>query len=159
MSHIESKNWDVDTINNSLEETELVDSILTTDLNKLLVKFNKGIVYHVPFNLDSAYMSSFEEVDESTLTNAEVKYLSANLVENKTTNWAINSINSFIEIDSLKLIGSYEEYVDNLDVGMMKESDANCHEKINIDENNFILFYFGALPIQLMMLVHMLQVQ
>ena len=39
-------------------------------------------------------MIFFEEVDEPTLTNAEVKYLSINLVENKPTNSSVLGENS-----------------------------------------------------------------
>jgi hypothetical protein len=122
-------------------EQELIDSTLTIDLDLLLTKVDSDTAYHVPFHLDSIYMSTFEDLDASTLTNAEVEYLSTNLVDNTPTNWSSYSIQSFIDIDSMRLMGTYENYVDNLDIGMMKESDANIHQKIIIDENNYILLW------------------
>jgi len=63
------------------------------------------------------------------------------LIDNTPTYWAKRNVNYFIEIDSMKLMGTYENYVENLDVGMMKESIANIHQKIIIDSNNYILLW------------------
>lgn len=137
----ESKKTTLDTVISQLEVVEQIDSTINIDFNMLIAKVDNDTIYHVPFHLDSLYMTSLTEINESTLTNAEVQYLSANLIDNTPTNWASNSINSFIEIDSMKLMGTYEDYVDNLDIGMMKESDANILQKVVIDENNYILLW------------------
>ena len=98
-------------------------------------------IYHVPFHLDSIYMSSFEEIEESTLTNLEVQYLSSNLIDNAPTEWSTYTINSFIEIDSMRLMDTYDDYTNTIDIGMIQESDANIHQKIITSKNNYILLW------------------
>ena len=38
-------------------------------------------------------------------------------------------------------MGTYEDYVNNIDIGMMKESEANIHQKLIIDANNYIMLW------------------
>jgi len=52
-----------------------------------------------------------------------------------------NAINDFMQLDSLRLNGEYEEYIDNIDIGMTVTAEANIGDKVKISENSFILLW------------------
>ncbi len=123
-----------------IDTTETIETKIQIDVDALLTKLDNGTVFHLPFSLDSNYMESNNE-EEAYLTNVEVQYLSADLIDNQPTEWASYDIKSFIEIDSMRLLGTYEEYVEHIDIGMMQESDAYLLHKISVDANSFILLW------------------
>lgn len=128
------------TSNVDLDTAEVIEEKVQIDVTTLLRKLNNDTVYQLPFTLDSNYMESIGEENE-ILTNLEVQYLSSDLINNQITEWSSYDIKSFIDIDSMRLMGTYEEYVDNIDIGMMQESDAYLLHKISVDANSFILLW------------------
>ena len=54
------------------DSLNVTDSTITISVANLLAKLQNDTVYSLPFYLDSMYMDSFEEQEESKLTNAEV---------------------------------------------------------------------------------------
>lgn len=123
-----------------LDTAEVMVEKIQIDVVKLLGKLNSDTVYQTPFSLDSNYMESISE-EAPLLTNVEVQYLSSDLIDNQPTEWSSYDIKSFIDIDSMRLMGTYEEYVESIDIGMMQESDAYLLDKIILDSDRFILLW------------------
>ena len=125
------------------EETEdtIIKSRPKINVESLLNKIDT--TYSTPFNLDSNYVEDISSLDdnESTLTNIEVQYLGFDMVNNQPTNLADYNIGTFIELDSMKIKGTYEDYVENMDIGMMERSSAKIHSKIQINTTSFILIW------------------
>lgn len=111
------------------------------DITDLLSKADT--IYNSPFNLDSNFVFDIENQNDgpSTLTNIEVQYLGYDMVKNQPTSWSGYNINTFIEIDSMKINGTYDDYVDSIDIGMMERSFAYVHSKILVNKNTFILLW------------------
>jgi len=122
-------------------EDTIVKSRPIINIESLLNKIDTS--YTTPFKLDSNYVEnvSMSNNDISTLTNIEVQYLGFDMVKNQPTEWADYNIGIFIELDSMIINGTYDDYVESIDIGMMERSFANIHSKIVINDNTFILLW------------------
>ncbi len=131
---------DTTSVDTTLLEDTLTETKIEINLNDLLAKFTSS--YNLPYSLDSAEIENqIEEESESNLTNIEVQYLSQEMVDNKPTSWAGYSIQTFIDLDSLKIKGEYEEYLENIDIAMMQEASANSLCQLNVSEESYILMW------------------
>jgi len=138
----EQKN-EIDSI--ALPIIEQVDSnalLFNIDFNQFISKIDSS--YAVPYLLDSNTVERIDDIqnEESNLTANEVKYLSSQLVENKPTSWNSYQITTFLKLDSLKNNGKYENYLDDLDIGMMARSNANLYAKINVSDSLFMVLWY-----------------
>ncbi|OIQ36320.1 MAG: hypothetical protein BM555_02840 [Crocinitomix sp. MedPE-SWsnd] len=102
------------------------------DIDALFAKADTTL--KIPFVVDSAFIDSIMylegELDEKALSNVEVQHLGFKMVESGPTMMASYCINSFIKIDSLKLKGEYEDYLEQLDIGQTKRAGAAVIGKI-----------------------------
>ena len=103
----------------------------------LLAKF--GNTAELPFKSDSVYFDNLTTQSYSALTSIEVKQLMPEFLEADFSSQALWDLRNFYQIDSLKNIGEYENYVETLEIGMMKESDAYVDQKIVVDEKTTLL--------------------
>jgi hypothetical protein len=126
----------------SLTTDTLVESVELPPMDDMLqsIADRSGEYYTLPFSIDSGYFDPFEGEDISLirLTGEEVKYLSPSNPGNNITHQNDWDIKTFVRIDSLEVNGKYDEYVDNLDIGMTKRSEAFMGEKILISDSTFI---------------------
>ena len=126
----------------SMTMDTIAASMVLPDMEEMLqsISNRSGEYTGLPFSIDSAYFEPFEneEVELTRLTGDEVKYLSTTLVDNPAIRNPDHPINIFLDIDTLINKGEYDNYVDNLDIGMTQISEAFMGEKITISDSTFI---------------------
>ena len=134
-------NKEADKKNNQKDTTDtLGDKAIYEDnvLVSVFTEYNK-----LPYNADSAFITKVSEDEKfQSLSSAEVEMLFKSYKEMNITMGAEYDISNFFKIDSLKTSGKYEEYVESLDIGMMKESVARAAHRIKIDENTELLTWY-----------------
>lgn len=75
--------------------------------------------------IDSIYIGKAEQTKEDKKLNGEqVNLLSSKFIDHEYTRNVSYDLTAFYMIDSLKNIGAYEDYVNSLDIGMMKIAEA-----------------------------------
>jgi hypothetical protein len=116
---------------------------ISIDAAALLAKAET--VYDLPLIIDSAFISSWRseggEEAESEITNAEAQYLSFDFVENDPTSMAEYDVKTFINLDSLKIKGEYEDYQASLDLGQARYSVAMVVGKTSVNQNQTMLIW------------------
>ena len=129
----------------SQKDSVTVDNAVDSTLNSvidlgLLRRFTFSA--DLPFESDSLYFENLMLEHDSVLSKADVMYLTYGFLETEISNAASYKLLNFYEIDSIKLSGGYDEYVENLDLGMMKESDAYIDRKIKLDDSTTLLVWY-----------------
>lgn len=122
---------------------EVVDSVFAgTSLEMILSKSKE--TFTVPFMADTIFVQDLEFSErsiEEPLSFEDVSYLRVNCIDNLPTNKAGYILNSFCEIDSLRVVGEYENYVSNMDIGMIEFSDSYMEGIVEISEKQKILLW------------------
>ncbi len=141
----------VESDNHVVDNLEIVDSsdiesvenemVISVELENILLK--SDTTYSTPFSLDSNFVTELDDTDEEKkrLSNQDVQFLSQNLVKNEPTDWSKYAITSFIEVDSMRLMNTYEAYVESIDIGMIQEADAYFNSKVVINDNAYLLLW------------------
>ena len=100
--------------------------------------------YSLPAAVDTNFVHNidfFERSDESAMSYLNGQYLTEQLLESSPTFNGEYYIKIFCELDSLKSVGAYEEYVRNLNIGMMQVADAFVEGIIQLDDQKQILLW------------------
>lgn len=118
-------------------DTVSADTIYTInpELEKFIGLFKDTSVF--PFKIDSAYISTIHSDD--TLIGTHVKVLMAKMSEHNLTSESSWDLETFFKIDSLKANKKYGEYVESLDIGMMKHSQIYPGHKLKLNPTTFLL--------------------
>jgi hypothetical protein len=109
------------------------------DESALLAKYT-GV--SLPFAQDSAYLDDMAMAESSKLTADEVRYLSYNFLENDMSYSGKSTIDDVLFFDSLKTNDAYEEYLEILELGMMKDANAFAAQKIALDDSTELLLWY-----------------
>lgn len=144
-----SENIDNEDVVNSgavgLVDSTTTDEVIVEINDHLQTILNKSSAnYDLPLQMDTNFVMEIDfeaKAEQQALNFENVRYLTKNLIENDPTEAATYIINSFLSIDSLKAEGEYEEYVNSLDLGMMKESQAFAEGIIAVSGKNNILLW------------------
>jgi len=114
------------------EVIEIEPERVEIDVDALFAKADTTL--KIPFIVDSIFMDSilnmYDELDHKSLSNAEAQHLGFKMVDNGPTSMGSYCIDRFIEIDSLKLKGEYDAYVEQLDIGQTERASAAVIAKI-----------------------------
>lgn len=113
---------------------------IAIDINALLAKYT--IRSKTPFIQDSTYFEKQGMIESSALSGDEVKYLSYNFIENDMAYSGKSTIEDVLFFDSLKTNDAYEQYVEVLDIGMMRDANAYAAEKITLDDSTDLLLWY-----------------
>ncbi len=137
-----------------LETPEVIEDTTTVEVvEEIPIEINEHLqtildksdtTYQLPFNVDTSFVKALDFTQKSTQSSLNFengRYLAKRTVENAPTFNATYNIEIFCEIDSLKAEGAYEDYVSNLDIGMMQESDAYVEGLIEIDSSKLIVLW------------------
>ena len=88
--------------------------------------------------IDSAYIHQKVSVADSFLSAADVLKFSKLYISLPEKIGLIPSFESFLKIDSVRNAGEYQNYVETLDIGMIKDATALYLENIKLDANTGI---------------------
>lgn len=123
----------------------------TTEQNQALVELSPEIEallsnfsdeQDLPLVIDSSFFKhNAEKRDRNKLHTTEVKMLASKLNQHELSMDALWNIDNFHWLDSIIQSAAYEEYLQNLDIGMMKESFAIAVNKLNLDEQTVLLVW------------------
>jgi hypothetical protein len=88
-------------------------------------------------NIDSAYIAeTSEEAMDYALSGDEARMLISNVAEGNLCENNTYQVDYFLQFDSLKAIGKYQDYLDSLDIGMMAHSEAYAIQIMNLTEDS-----------------------
>lgn len=131
-THVSEDSIVVDTVSAFIPE-------LSEDLKQLLARSTSNL--ELPLDLDSAKLSSVLKMCEEALSVDEVKILSSNIISHSYSANSKYWIEKFYEIEGLKAKGKYEDYVDGLDIGMLRDIDASIGPIIVVDSSKKIMLW------------------
>lgn len=95
----------------------------------------------LPYKIDSIYFENLD-ITQKQLTSDQVKFLSDNLAETDFSYSAKSNVEDVLFFDSLKVNDGYEEYMEILDIGMMKDTTAHAVCEIEVDSSTkFFVWY------------------
>lgn len=123
----------------SNDSISVLEEKISIDLPMLLAKYPKAKSF--PYKADSIYFDDLITDFSSPLTGQEVLFLSQSMVSISFA-YGTHSIEDFVFIDSLKAIDKYDGYVDTLDLGMTKESDAAVVDKLVLNDSTTLLLWY-----------------
>ena len=125
-------------------EEKVVPERISYDVNKLLARIDT--VFQLPFIVDSAMLDSMfvDQYYESSLTNAEAQYLGFKTPDSSPASSASYCINEFIDIDSIKLKGEYEAFVETVDLGQTEDACAHLMGQVKISNNEYYILWTTA---------------
>ena len=133
----------VEVVDSAIVETVTEQEIvINTHLQAILNK--SDATYQLPFDIDTNFVNAIDFEQKSIQTSLSFengRYLGARLLENAPTNNASYNIEIFCKIDSLTAEGEYEDYVNNLDIGMMQVSEAYVEGLIEVDSSKLVLLW------------------
>ncbi len=100
-------------------------------------------VLTLPLAVDSLFVDSIMSIEttEKALSNAEAQYLGYSMLDNRPTQMASYCIDDFIRMDSLKIKGEYEDYLQQMDIGMTEWAAAQVIGKIKIGSGHEMLLW------------------
>lgn len=139
-----SESEDTTSVDSLLEDTLVVEEDpgrISIDVANLMSKAEQ--TFELPFSIDSAFVEDLweSETDKGNLTNAEAQYLRFDFVDHESISMSSYDVETFITLDSLKIKGEYEEYQENLDLGMARYSNAKVVGKIHMDDKTTLLIW------------------
>jgi len=128
----------IDTISTySSEDDKKAEGLSKTPLSDFQDLFSEK---ELPVEIDSVFISKLSGEELTKLNAGQVLTLSEGLEEIANI-YSKGTINAFIEIDSLKQIGKYEEYSQTVDAGMTETSEAIAiHEYTMTDETRIFIW-------------------
>ncbi|MCB0478646.1 MAG: hypothetical protein KDC84_10805 [Crocinitomicaceae bacterium] len=121
----------------------LADSVVIPELSEDLVSLlqKKTKEYDLPFELDSVGFAKLSEAIDKRLNSKEIKLLSQNLLDHEYTeevNWRVEHL---LKMEERKRKGGYEEYLNSLDIGMLRDIEASMGPILRIDEHSFMILW------------------
>lgn len=132
-----------DTINTDtliiIKQSDLREEI---DVSKLLVKSNQS--FELPLLIDSTFIEKYAlqgEEAEYNLTYPEAKYLGFEFPDGDLVSGGSWRINTFINIDSMKSVGAYEDYLESLDLGQARYCIGQVIGNITINPQSQMLIW------------------
>lgn len=117
-----------------LEPSDLIDV-------EHLLSLNFKDSFSVPLNIDSTFIAEIDAEKSEKLSAAEMSFLTQHFMAEGIAEWGMWDIEKAMKIDSLRRSGELEAYWDNLDIGMIKNSDAFAGEKIYLDSHRWIYLW------------------
>jgi len=135
-------NPDPDIQNDSIALTDTVSLIneietIPNGVSDVLSYFDEEL--ELPLLLDSLFLKDLPNA--KPIKGDVVNKLLSGLLNHDLNTTVQYTIRSFNHIDSLKSVGAYEEYVENLDIGMTKMSDAFALFKTELDPHTILLLW------------------
>lgn len=122
-----------------IEQSDLREEI---DVSKLLVKSNQS--FELPLLIDSTFIEKYAlqgEEAEYNLTYPEAKYLGFEFPDGDLVSGGSWRINTFINIDSMKSVGAYEDYLESLDLGQARYCIGQVIGNITINPQSQMLIW------------------
>jgi len=125
-----------------------VDSV-ETNLKEIINPVQTGIydkvntTFLAPFSIDSIFIDMVHnnDIDPSTLNRDEVLFLSKSITTFLPDTYLNEYLNDFFRLDSLITNKKYNEYIDQLDIGMIKTCNAYINGQLIVsDDINIILW-------------------
>ncbi|MEO6303140.1 MAG: hypothetical protein ABIP51_08195 [Bacteroidia bacterium] len=118
-------------------DTAIVENTIVTNFPFEEKDFKK---LPLPFTMDTLFI---QKVDSSNrITYQQVRSLGINFLKSELGDGLSYDLNTFCEIDSLKQVGKYKNYVEHLDIGMTKKCIAFKLGLLDMGNNNK-LFIWG----------------
>lgn len=122
------------------DTTVMMESV---DVDNALLQSHFHVKSQLPFILDDSLLSKkYESTEDSALTREEVLYLAFNFQPSDISYSGDSYIADYLFFDSLKTIGEYEDFIEMLDIGMMKSADAYALSELTIDENFSVMLWY-----------------
>lgn len=120
------------------------DSIIIEDtfsihpeIKKILPLFTE--ISSLPLKIDSVFLHKINKFD--SLTWQQIDVFATTFFKHQLNDGAKWDIQTHRMIDSLKQVGKYTDYVNNLDIGMTKYCKAFAINRIPIDTKTFLLIW------------------
>ena len=122
-------------------EEKVVPERISYDVNKLLARLDT--VFQLPYIIDSVMIDSlFMDVFyESDLSNAEAQYLGFTTPKKSPSSWSAYAINEYVDIDSIKMRGEYEDYVEQLDLGETQDASATLVGQVHVSDAEYYILW------------------
>ncbi len=119
------------------EQTSHTDTVaVSSSYNHFPFKETELKKMALPFTFDTLFV---QKVDSSNrITYQQVRGLGVNFLKSELGDGLSYDFNNFCEIDSLKQIGKYVDYVNHLDIGMTKRCIAYKLGWLDMGNNNKI---------------------
>lgn len=127
--------------NKEKEQAVIIDT-LAVEVVEMNLPFNDADFkkFELPFTIDTLFI---QKVDTNKrISYQQVRALGVNFLKSELGDGLSYDFNNFCEIDSLKQIGKYVDYVNHLDIGMTKSCIAYRLGFIDLSNNNK-LFIWG----------------
>ena len=112
------------------------------DVAALIAKSEE--TFELPLMIDSSFIEKYalqEEDADYNLTSVEAKYLGFSFPEGDLVSGGGWRLNTFIEIDSIKKAGGYEEYLNNLDLGQARYCIGHVIGKVDFNSQSTLLIW------------------
>jgi hypothetical protein len=111
---------------------------LSDDVEFFLNLYNKK--FEFPLEINAGFINGFTETGEGEEISFEsLSLLLAGFTDADFNNNAKWAINNFRKIDSLKKHNEYENYLKNIDIGMVKHSDAYFLGSVEYSDGKMLL--------------------
>jgi hypothetical protein len=139
------ENTEIDTTQVDSVQIDTVVEVQGEDLlestQKLLSKF--GTEYQIPFSIDTTNISEManNENEGVKLSFEQLENLADTILAHNYSQSISYNIKKYGEFEKMKEEGGYENYVNSIDIGMMKDIHAFLVGKIVIDETTYILLW------------------
>jgi hypothetical protein len=117
--------------------TKKTEIVFDTSLQKVIDLFKSSS--SLPFVADTVLMN--KEKMHDSLGTAEILILNAHWFKHDLISSAEYDLKYFYKIDSLKASKKYSEWIQHLDIGMTKYSNAYALTKLQLDEHTLILIW------------------
>jgi len=129
-----------DTIKHKEDEVIVKKNLIQNNI------FNKiDSVFSIPLSVDSTFITNIidlnNQVDTSTLSANEVRFLTEHLFDSTPDTYLISYLKDFYNLDSLIQNNTYNKYVDELDIGMMKFCRAYINGQIELSNDTTIVLW------------------
>ncbi|MGZ3863722.1 MAG: hypothetical protein ACXVPF_10965 [Bacteroidia bacterium] len=121
---------------NSAEPKTDSVSINNVGLQKRVSLFKETTL---PLTIDTTFV--FMSGNGDSLGGFEVRALARNIFKHGLSSAMEYDLNTFCKIDSIKEAGKYQQYVDSIDIGMIKVSTAHALNEFRLDQNTLLLVW------------------
>jgi hypothetical protein len=109
---------------------EIINPIQSSIYNKV------DTTFFAPFSVDSIFIGMVQNndnnIDSSTLTRGEVLFLTTSINDYLPNTYLSEYFNHFNKLDSLIINNKYNEYIDQLDIGMIKICNAYINGQLKL---------------------------
>lgn len=129
---------------NSSSVERLVEPEIEINAHLQTILDKSDTTYELPMNVDTSFIKAIDftgKRDQSSLSYENGLYLAEHLLESAPTDNGTYYLNTFYQLDSLKSVGEYDEYVNNLDIGMMQVADAFVEGIIDLGDQRHIVLW------------------